>query len=401
MNRNAGVTGPLNTATQDVLAECQRLDGSQEAESGQADGHHELAHAAACYAYPELTALIGVKTWPWAPERFEVRDHRSNYVRGAALLLRAIARMDRNTRASDAASSQAPQYRNPVPVAVALVPVATNDGLRLLAIERGIEPRKGLLALPGGYVDEGENVETAVARELLEETGISSSADDWTPLLTLATPGNQLLQFCVFSRVLTPAMVQALWRPSSESAAFSLVAPGHKLAFPLHEQAVERFFRCRGAGFTPVARLHVRVEDDGLDVDTEVLNGVRLQPQDSPVDVYAVPTPAERAVLPRRRLNSYISEQDMLNVFAHVKAANKLDYLVAVGRELLAQAELASADATWVAAADLLPVAEDGRGAEGNVLVHYADRPDHYGLASVEFVREHWQAVRRWRRLDA
>ena len=56
---------------------------------------YELAHAAACYAYPELTALVGVKTWPWPTVAFNVRDRRSNLVRAAALLISEIEQLDR------------------------------------------------------------------------------------------------------------------------------------------------------------------------------------------------------------------------------------------------------------------------------------------------------------------
>ena len=84
-------------AARDVLAERQRqisAEGWTPEHDDEHDGH-EMAHAAACYAYPELTALVGVKTWPWAAEWFKVRDHRSNYVRAAALLLAEIERLDR------------------------------------------------------------------------------------------------------------------------------------------------------------------------------------------------------------------------------------------------------------------------------------------------------------------
>lgn len=43
--------------------------------------------------------------------------------------------------------------------------------LKVLVIRRGEDPYKGCLALPGGFVQEGESAEQAVRREVLEETG--------------------------------------------------------------------------------------------------------------------------------------------------------------------------------------------------------------------------------------
>jgi len=43
---------------------------------------------------------------------------------------------------------------------------------RLLLVHRKYPPYKGRFALPGGFVEYGETVETAVERELFEETGL-------------------------------------------------------------------------------------------------------------------------------------------------------------------------------------------------------------------------------------
>jgi 8-oxo-dGTP diphosphatase len=59
-------------------------------------------------------------------------------------------------------------HRNPTPT----VDVILQKGSEILLIKRKNEPFKDHLALPGGFVNEGEKVETAAIREVREETSL-------------------------------------------------------------------------------------------------------------------------------------------------------------------------------------------------------------------------------------
>ena len=130
-------------------------------------------------------------------------------------------------------------YQNPVPVAVVLLPV---DG-GLLAVRRDIEPGRGKLALPGGFIGMGESWQEAGARELFEETGIRINAQEIQDFRVLSAPDGTLLIFGLalpVSEVSLPA-----FEANHETSETVVITTPQPLAFPLHEQAVEEFFARR------------------------------------------------------------------------------------------------------------------------------------------------------------
>ena len=69
-------------------------------------------------------------------------------------------------------------YRYPRPAVTADCVIFGFDGvgIKVLLIQRGIEPFKGKWALPGGFMNMNETVEECAKRELKEETGLTNAS---------------------------------------------------------------------------------------------------------------------------------------------------------------------------------------------------------------------------------
>ncbi|MGC4006980.1 MAG: NUDIX domain-containing protein [Pirellulales bacterium] len=104
----------------------------------------------------------------------------------------------------------------------------------------GIEPHRGRMELPGGYIEAGETWQQAACREVREETGLIldeaelrthsvASGDDATLLIfALAEPrSTDMLNEC---------------RKTSEADDACVLTNPDELAFPLHRGAARAYF---------------------------------------------------------------------------------------------------------------------------------------------------------------
>src|SRR5215207_2775062 len=62
------------------------------------------------------------------------------------------------------------KHRNPVPAVDFLIP--KDDNSKILLVRRKNDPFKGMLSIPGGFINEGEIAEDAMRREAKEETSL-------------------------------------------------------------------------------------------------------------------------------------------------------------------------------------------------------------------------------------
>lgn len=151
-------------------------------------------------------------------------------------------------------------WDNAVPVAVLLVPVRDGGRTGLLVLRRGIEPQRGRVALPGGFLEAHETWQEGAARELHEELDVTVDPRTVEAFWFVSTDPrpNRVLLFGV-----APAMdVGALgpFSPNAETVERAVVYGPDDLesvmAFPLHTAAARRWFAAAGItgphGYTAV-----------------------------------------------------------------------------------------------------------------------------------------------------
>jgi ADP-ribose pyrophosphatase YjhB (NUDIX family) len=127
-------------------------------------------------------------------------------------------------------------WDNPRPVAVVLIP--TTDGGWVM-IRRNVEPRKGKVALPGGFVESYESLIAGAIREAFEETGIVVEIE--RELCVLMPPGvNEHLHFYLAK----PTSAQPAKGSDAAEAfiAYRTNIPAD-IAFQTHQQVIEDWLR--------------------------------------------------------------------------------------------------------------------------------------------------------------
>ena len=108
-------------------------------------------------------------------------------------------------------------------------------------MRRGVEPRKGMLALPGGFIELGETWQVAGAREVWEETGLLIDSEEIQEFRVLSAPDGTVLIFGLSNKTRSSADLVA-FEESDEALERVVITEPTELAFSLHTQVVKEYF---------------------------------------------------------------------------------------------------------------------------------------------------------------
>jgi len=118
---------------------------------------------------------------------------------------------------------------------IAVICIVAREG-RVLMIKRGTEQGYGLWGLPGGYVDRGEVVEKAAAREVWEETGLEVETAELIGLFS--EDGNPVI-VAVYAARETGGKLEA--GPEALEVGFFSIDDLPELAFPRDQEVLAKW----------------------------------------------------------------------------------------------------------------------------------------------------------------
>ncbi|SRR6266702_206157 len=114
--------------------------------------------------------------------------------------------------------------------------IARHKG-RVLLCQRADEPRRGFWNMPGGFLESGETLRTAVIRETLEESGVSVHAPKLAYIHKLPQLNQIVMTF--LAEVQNPAIAPG--KESLDARLFGIDSiPWRQLAFPTDCDALRR-----------------------------------------------------------------------------------------------------------------------------------------------------------------
>jgi ADP-ribose pyrophosphatase YjhB (NUDIX family) len=114
---------------------------------------------------------------------------------------------------------------------VAAVAIVTRDeDARVLLVQRGEDPGKGLWGLPGGFVELGETAADALAREILEETGYEIEVGERVGVWSFF---NQAKRISGVALVYATRVIHGQLQIASDSTAAAWVTFAEALEYPL------------------------------------------------------------------------------------------------------------------------------------------------------------------------
>jgi NAD+ diphosphatase len=132
-------------------------------------------------------------------------------------------------------------YFNPVSAVSALI---EHEG-KLIFIQRGREPEKGLWAFPGGFVDNHESLEEALTREVREETRLEVQSAQYLCSIPDQYPYGGVIYQVVISYFIVQPRDMSQVKAGDDAANFRMVAPEEanpaELAFTCNAAALQQY----------------------------------------------------------------------------------------------------------------------------------------------------------------
>ncbi len=149
-------------------------------------------------------------------------------------------------------------YLNPIVAAGALVEV---DG-KVALVRRGVEPGKGLWALPSGYVEADETAEEAAARETREEIGLEIEIENLLGVYSFGSPGELHGVLILYAARKTGGKLRA----GDDAQDARLFAPHElpmdEIAFETSKMALREWLRARMMVYKPATETEAREAEE-------------------------------------------------------------------------------------------------------------------------------------------